>query len=288
MIAAPRFQHFSTGGLALAIHGLFMAALVLSMSWKSLPHLPVEADLWAALPDPPLHEVLEPLPEPEPTLPPVAKPQLGEADIALQKAEKEKELEKEQVRRAEEELRKWNEARKLEEVRQQEEKRKTEEKTRLEVEESAERERVDRIKRELKRKQVEQEMARQMQAELESEEAQMKAMQEQAARAGRSEKLVEDFKRRIQTKVQSYVRLPQRLNGNPEAVFQVALLANGEVRNVTLVKSSGQPAYDVEVERAILKASPLPLPNEKEALAAFRGGLVLKFRPFEDGPGSGR
>ena len=59
----------------------------------------------------------------------------------------------------------------------------------------------------------------------------------------------------------------------------MTLLPNGEVRHAVLVKSSGQTAYDVEVERAILKASPLPLPNEKEAAAVFRGGLVLKFRP---------
>jgi colicin import membrane protein len=51
------------------------------------------------------------------------------------------------------------------------------------------------------------------------------------------------------------------------------------------VKSSGQPAYDSEVERAILKASPLPLPGEKEAAAVFREGLTLKFRPLENGGG---
>jgi colicin import membrane protein len=105
--------------------------------------------------------------------------------------------------------------------------------------------------------------------------------------AERRDRLVEEFKRRIQSKIQSYVRLPERISGNPEAVFQVSLFANGEIRNVSLVKSSGHAAYDVEVERAILKASPLPLPDEKEAAAVFRGGLVLKFRPFDGAPGPG-
>lgn len=250
----------------MAIHGLFMVALVLSMSWKNMPHLPVEADLWAALPEPvpvePAPEP-EPVPEPEPAPPPpVAKSQPTEAEIALKKAEQEKK------RLAEEELRKQEEARKLEE------KRLAEEKARREKEEHAEQERIEQIKKkELERRQVEQEMARQAQAELERE---AKAMQEQVARRDR---VIDDFKRRIQVKVQSYVRLPQTISGNPEAVFQVTLFANGEVRNVSLVKSSGQTAYDVEVERAILKASPLPLPNEKEAAAVFRSGLVLKFRP---------
>jgi len=271
VITAPRYQHFSSSGLAVVVHGLFLAALVLSMSWKNLPQLPVEAELWAALPEPLMSE-----PEPEPQTisepaqvlpPPVAPPAPREADIALRKAEQEK---LEQKRQAEAELHKQAEARKLEEQRQ------AEEKTRLEREEQAERARIEQIKRELARRQMEQEIARQMQADLENEADQMRAQQEQALRRDR---LVDDFKRRIQAKVQSYVRLPQNISGNPEAVFQVTLLPNGEVRHAVLVKSSGQTAYDVEVERAILKASPLPLPNEKEAAAVFRGGLVLKFRP---------
>lgn len=275
MITAPSYQHLSSGGLALVVHGLFLLALVVSVSWKNLPHLPVQADLWAALPEPlPLQP--EPLPEPAP--PPAQTPsQPSEADIALRKAEQEKQ------RQAEEELRKQQEARKLEARRQAEEKSRKE----REEFERAELAEQERVKREFTRMQVEREMALQMQAELEREAAQVKAMQEQAARTERRERLIDDFKRRIQSKIQAYVRLPQRLNGNPEAVFQVTLFANGEVRNVTLVKSSGQPAYDVEVERAILKASPLPLPNEKEAAAVFRGGLELKFRPFDGTPGAG-
>lgn len=265
MITAPRFQHISSGALALAIHGLFMVALVLSLSWKNLPQLPVEADLWAALPDPPPAEPPpepEPLPEPRPVPPaPVPKPQ-DEADIALKKAELEKK------RQAEAELRQQEEARK------REEKRQAEEKARREKDEQAEQARIEELrKKELERKQVEQEMARQAQAELERD---ARAMQAQVARRDR---LIDEFKHRIQAKVQSYVRLPQTITGNPEAVFQVTLFANGEVRHVSLVKSSGQTAYDVEVERAILNASPLPLPNEKDAAAVFRGGLVLKFRP---------
>ncbi|MCP5279633.1 MAG: TonB family protein [Thiobacillus sp.] len=282
MIAAPRHQHFSSGSLALVVHGLFALALVVSMSWKNLPHLPVEADLWSTLPEPltaepePVPLDSESLPRPEPASPPVAEPQPREADIALKKAEQEKK------RQAEEELRKQEESRKLEEKRQ------AEEKTRREQEEFAEMERIEQIRqKEQRRRQMEEELVRQAQADLEREETQMRVLQEQAVRAERRDRLVEDFKRRIQSKVQSYVRLPQRIAGNPEAVFQVSLFANGEIRNVTLVKSSGHAAYDVEVERAILKASPLPLPNEKEAASVFRGGLVLKFRPFDGSPGAG-
>jgi colicin import membrane protein len=45
-----------------------------------------------------------------------------------------------------------------------------------------------------------------------------------------------------------------------------------------LVKSSGVAAYDNAVERAILKAQPLPVPSEPASFARFRN-LHLKFRP---------
>jgi colicin import membrane protein len=165
--------------------------------------------------------------------------------------------------------------------RQLEQKRQAEERTRVEEKARVERERSEREQREQARRQVEQELARQMQEELDVEAAQLRAYRERA-KAGRQTRLIMDFKHRIQSKIQSYVRLPHKLTGNPEAVFQVTLLPNGEVARVTLVSSSGQPAYDAEVERAILKASPLPLPAEKDAAAVFRDGLILKFRPSQN------
>ncbi|MEW5771793.1 MAG: cell envelope integrity protein TolA [Pseudomonadota bacterium] len=274
MIAAPRFQHVSSGGLALGVHGLFVAALVLSMSWKNPPHLPVQADLWAALPEAapapaPIQEVPEPAPEPPPQPASEAVPKPSEpapAEIALRKAEQE-----EQKRQAAEAQRRQEEVRKAEEARRLEERRQAEEQARREQEaqaaekaEKAEKERIEQLKREFARQREEQLAARQV-----------------AARQAQVANVVDEFRRRIQAKVQSYVRVPPAIAGNPEAVFQVSLFANGEVRKATLLRSSGVPAYDVEVERAILKASPLPLPDEKEAAAAFRDGLTLKFRPFE-------
>jgi len=289
MIIAPRFQHFSSGGLALGIHALFFVGLVLSMSWKNLPTLPVEAELWADFPPP--QPILEPMPEPEmpqvapDVLPPPQPAPATEADIALRQAEEEK-VRQETERRRQEEAKALEEARQLEAKRAAEEAvRVREEAQRAEAEaaEKVEKARIDKLKQELARRQVEQDMARQAQAELAAEAPQMRALQAQAVRRDR---VVQDFRQKIQAKVLSYVRLPQRLSGNPEAIFLVTLFANGEVREARLVQSSGQPSYDDEVERAILKASPLPLPNEKEAAAAFRGGLTMKFRPYPDAPGN--
>ena len=70
--------------------------------------------------------------------------------------------------------------------------------------------------------------------------------------------------------------LPQDLQGNPEAVFDVVQLPTGEVLSVKLAKSSGNKAYDEAVERAILKSSPLPLPEPR---SLFDRQLKLTFRP---------
>lgn len=83
---------------------------------------------------------------------------------------------------------------------------------------------------------------------------------------------------KIKTKVRSNVVLPAGINGNPEAIFDVVQLITGDVYSVQLRKSSGYRAYDEAVERAILKSSPLPLPDRPEQ---FARELQLKFRPNE-------
>jgi colicin import membrane protein len=79
----------------------------------------------------------------------------------------------------------------------------------------------------------------------------------------------------IRAKVRGNWILPQDLQGNPEAVFLVIQLPTGEVLNVKLLKSSGNPAYDTAVEGAILKSSPLPLPSDR---SLFDRELKLTFR----------
>jgi colicin import membrane protein len=292
MIASTRLQHFSSGGLALAIHAAFLAALMLSLTWKTLPHAPVEAELWAALPEPaPL--VLEeiPLPEPDvaplpPEVPVIAK--TDDADIALKKAEQEAKLEEKKKQKLLEEERLKQE--RLEQQRQQQieqEKEKAKEQAKEQEKRRAEENAKLLVQQEQRRKQLElenaQAMERQRLAELAEEESRIRAQQVMQLQALRRERVVDEFKLKIQTKIQGLVRLPPNISGNPEATFQVTLFPNGEVRKVTLLKSSGSPAYDVEVERAILKASPLPLPTDKDAAQPFRAGLNLNFRPFQKG-----
>jgi len=281
VIQASANQRFSAGALAALVHATFLVAMVFSVSWRHLPELPVYADLWTELP--PLPEpapASEPEPEPAAVIPePVAPPPPPEVkeepnpDIALKAREEE-----ERRRQAEQErLRKVAEAKKAAE----EKRRKAEEKR--QIEEALRAEEARRLAKEQTRQELEEALARQIQEDLAEEAKQARVS---SARAMAQARTIADYQDRIRSKIRGYVRLPLNLSGNPEVVFQVQLLPDGEVHKLSLLHSSGQPAYDNEVERAILKASPFPLPSEREVAAEFiRDGLKLKHRAY-DGEGS--
>jgi colicin import membrane protein len=105
--------------------------------------------------------------------------------------------------------------------------------------------------------------------------AQMKAAQAASARS----KAIADYLGRIRGKIRGNIVLPPDIKGNPEAVFEVTQLPSGEVINVRLKKSSGHAALDAAVERAILKSSPLPKPEQSEV---FDRLLNIPYRPLEN------
>lgn len=299
-------DQLSAGGLALLVHLFFFLALVFGVSWKTLPHVPVYADLWRALPAPTPPAPPEPAPpepappRPEPVKPPdpvksapakpappkpvpkVAPPD-RKADIALKEkkaAEKKRQDELLKKQRLEEETRQKDAElrRKLEEEMQREEQaRLAQEEKQLQVRREEARKAAEAKKQaqEKARKALEDMMAAEMADDLAAE---ARGIQQQAAVSARL-KLVDEYKGRIQLKIKGLLINPPGLSGKPEAVYRVDLLPNGEVARATLVKSSGQPAYDRAVESAILKASPFPLPPDRDAAAAFRDGMELKFRP---------
>lgn len=82
----------------------------------------------------------------------------------------------------------------------------------------------------------------------------------------------------IQNHVKRQIVEPPNLQGNPQVEFDVVLIPGGEVLTVRLRRTSGNPAYDAAVERAILKASPLPLPPDPAQFQQFRD-LHLKVSP---------
>jgi len=84
---------------------------------------------------------------------------------------------------------------------------------------------------------------------------------------------------KIRGKIRGNIILPPSISGNPEAIFDVVLLPTGDVLGTPrLRRSSGDPGYDKAVLNAILKSSPLPLPEDPKV---FRRDLELRFRPQE-------
>lgn len=275
-------EKYLAGGLAAFVHLLFFLVLVFSVSWTHLPDSPVYAELWTTLPKHtssvkpvPQHKPVPkskpiPKPKPVPKPKPAPIPHVTKPDIALEKARK-RELQKK--------LAAENRQRMVEEQKKAEQERQALQ-AKLAQQHEAE------AKAEALQKQKAQEAARAKLNALLAAEAskelnqERQNIQQQAQNAARS-KMVDDYVSRIRQKIRGYVRLPQGLQGNPEAVFRVDMLPDGTVARVTQLRSSRQPAYDQEVERAIWKASPLPLPPDRGAAAEFRNGLELTFRPHD-------
>ena len=103
--------------------------------------------------------------------------------------------------------------------------------------------------------------------------------QQLAAPSNAQRKMVNDWIARIQAKIKGRVVVPPNVEGNPEARFDIVLLPGGEVLSANLKKSSGNPAYDAAVERAIMAAQPLPVPNDTDMFQENFRELPLVFRP---------
>jgi colicin import membrane protein len=239
-----------SGALALVMHMLFFALLVFGVAWQKREVPPMVAELWSSLPEPrapapPPVPKVEPKPvpkvEPKP-VPKIETKSAPKADIALrEKKEKERKAKEQELA----------------------EKKKRAEQKRLE-----EQAQLEKLKAQQAKEAAEQ-LAR------EQDEALKKIAQSQAAAQAR---LVDEFKRRIREKIKRYVVEPPNLPKTAQVEFDVVLLPGGDVLSVKLRKSSALAPYDSAVERAILKAQPLPLPPDPALFKDFRE-LNLVFRP---------
>ena len=257
--------------LAIAVNLVFLAVLIVSVSWQNRPPEPVTAELYAPPaktvvaepppPPPPPPPKAEPPPEPkvEPKPPPpVDEPDPRQVEIAQKAKAEALRKEKERV----------EQQRKEAEAKKQEEKRQADLRDRQQREVAAMRAQAERETQ--SRTQSERETQLRAQAERESRD---RASQVAADSRNRSQA---EWIDKIRAKVKNNVIEPPDLPGNPEAIFDVVLLPTGEVIDVQLRKSSGVRAYDDAVSRAILKSSPLPRPDRPEV---FQRSLRLQVRP---------
>ena len=200
-----------------------------------------------------------------------------QAQVAAQKkAEAEKKRKEEEARkkaeaekqRKEEEARKQAEAKKQ---RQEEEARKQAEAEKKRQEEEARKKaEAERQAREAEaRRQAEEELRQRLAAEQEREAAQ---------RQGAMQRMVNEYVYYIQEKVQrSWIRPPSS-GSELSCTVEVRLIPGGEVVDARIVRSSGNSAFDLSVEKAVYRASPLPVPPDPDVMEQFRS-LRFEFKP---------
>jgi len=103
----------------------------------------------------------------------------------------------------------------------------------------------------------------------EAEQALQAQLAEEAAQA-RAQSALSEFIPYIQEKVQNNWLRPAGSPPGLSCVIQVTLIPGGEVVGTRVVRSSGNQLFDASVERAVQKASPLPLPADSALFKYFR------------------
>jgi len=93
-------------------------------------------------------------------------------------------------------------------------------------------------------------------------------------------KVVSAYRNKIESKIRPLINNQACLSlGQPTAIFRVTLMPTGDLlMEPKLVKTSGLAACDQAIERAIIRAQPLPLPPDRSLFDQFRV-LRLSFRP---------
>ena len=232
--------------LAAAMHVVLIALMFVGVKWQSHNPDTVTVELWEAQPSPP--EAVEP-PKPPPPPPKVEavkpEPKLEKPDITLRDKAKPKP--------------------------------KPEPKAKPKPDLEFERQVREQAAMEQKAMQEQQKILDEQRraAEAARKERELQALLARQAADAR-EKAIAAWRDKIIVKVRGNVLMPPDMAGNPEAIFDVALLPTGEILNVRRRKSSGHAGYDEAVERAIRKSSPLPKPDDP---SVFRRDLELRFRP---------
>jgi colicin import membrane protein len=296
--------------LALVVHGALIAALTWGVQWKQDAEMPaVEAELWSRLPqqaapravEPPPPPPPEPEPEPKPApapepkpvvkAPPPPPPAPSQADIAMAKAKEKAEAEK---KAREEAARKEKER----EKKLAEEKREREKKLAAEKAEKAEKEREKKLaeeKREREKKLAEEKREREKKAADDKREAQLKEqlrqdqlkrMMGQAGATGsatstgtaqQSSGPTPGYGAKVAARIKPNIVFTESAPGNPRAEVEVRTLPDGTITSRRITKSSGNPAWDDAVLRAIDRTATLP----RDTDGRVPSSLVIGLRPLD-------
>jgi colicin import membrane protein len=262
--------------LALIAHALLILALIWGVNWKASEPEGVVAELWSALPQTaaPRPTPAEPKPpvvvEPKPAPPPVvAKPEpappQADAQIAIERAAREKALREEAERQAA--LRKREEAQRAEAKRVEAERQRA-------ADEAAEKKKLAE-----QQKKDEAHQAAIREANLRRMMSQAGTSEDPAAtgNAARTSGPSANYAGRIKARIKPNIVLTAPIAGNPSATVEVRVAPDGTIVARKLVASSGAPAWDETVLRAIDKTEVLP----KDVDGRVPAVITITFRLLE-------
>ena len=192
------------------------------------------------------------------------------------KAEKERKRKAEVKRKKEEQIKK----KKAEEKRKKELAiKKADAKKKKEAEEKKKKaaERKKKLAEEKKRKAAA-EKKRKAEAERKRKETALKKQMEAKAREARAGQAMMNYAPRIQRKVEDNWRTPARGAEGCKPTVLVNLAPDGRVLSARITKSSGDILCDQSVEKAFIRASPLPMPPDPDLYSALKS-IEFKFNP---------
>ena len=254
---------FASALLSAAVHLVLLAVLIFGVRWQNRPPETISVELWEPPPPAPVVEAPQPLPkvEPPPPAPVVVKPEpvVPKPEIVEQKAPPPKpaaKVEPKPVPKVEPRPAP-----------------KAEPKPKPEPPKA-----VSKVQQEEAQRHIREQLQReQASLAIDRERDQLKNQLAQEANAA-SARARATWIDKVRGKIRDNIVLPPDIKGNPEAVFDVVQLPTGEVISVKLKKSSGVPALDNAIERAVLKSSPLPKPDSGFALPRE---FELKYKPLD-------
>ena len=101
---------------------------------------------------------------------------------------------------------------------------------------------------------------------------------QQAAKQARLRGEINKYKSLIIQAISRRWILPDKVDKRLSSKFRIRIAPGGKVLSVKLLRSSGDAALDLSAQRAIYKASPLPVPTQDDTFALFKE-VSLTVRP---------
>lgn len=271
--------------LALAVHGLLVVALAVSVNWRSQTPQTFSAELWASTPQAAAPRAVESAPVAPPPAPPPpppapaprpAPPPAADAQIAVEKARREKEA-KEQAEREKAQREKAEREKQVRAEREKAEKEKAERERQAAAKAKAEAQ-AKREAQEQREKQAEdQRLAKQREDNLKR----IQGLAGATGAPGATGTALKDaapsvsYAGKIVARIKPNILLTEPVGGNPSADVEVRASPTGTILSRRLVKSSGSKDWDDAVLRAIDRTGELPRDTDGRVPPV----LVISFTP---------